>query len=174
MADSPRDWWHNEGWQVQAGSCHWAFIWNSNMLWEKGSLCPSEQNKSITATLWSMRSVSQISLKRLCFVSFTEVDSNVTTFHSIGSWQPFYIPVDLSAQLWPVHINAATNHHWICCFVFCCLEVFFGEWTLDSCSLCRGAKNNAAVDVFGLCRGVRTISVFQVSRLISQYVRLCV
>lgn len=77
----------------------------------KESLCPTEQNKSITATLWSMRSVSQISLKRLCFVFFTEVDSIATAFHSIGSWQPFYIPVDLSAQLWPSHINAATNHY---------------------------------------------------------------
>lgn len=57
----------------------------------KGFLCPWEQNKLITATLWSMWSVSQISLKSLCFVSLTEVNLNASAFHSIGSWQPFKI-----------------------------------------------------------------------------------
>lgn len=82
-------WRHNEGWQVQAGSRHWAFILSSNMLWEKGSVSRGEQNKLITATLGSMWPVSLICLKCLCFVFLIEVNLNASTFHSIGSWQAF-------------------------------------------------------------------------------------
>lgn len=83
------DWQHNEGWQVQADSRHGAFICGSNMLWEKGSPCPREQNALITATLCSVRSVSQISLECFCFVFLTEVNLNASTFRSIESWQPW-------------------------------------------------------------------------------------
>lgn len=75
---------HNEGRQVQAGSRYQACIWSSNMLWEK-SLCPRVHNKLITATRRSVCSVSQISLRCLCFVFLTEVNLNASSFHSIGS-----------------------------------------------------------------------------------------
>lgn len=43
------------------------------------------QHELITATLCSVRSVSQISLKCFCFVFLTEVNLNPNTFHSIES-----------------------------------------------------------------------------------------